>query len=111
GGTPGVFWRHEDPLTSSYRKIDASGNEGGSLADSPANVEYDPLGGAIPTIDLDATAFPVTVQFPKTIPRISSRNTGKMVIGHSIVYSRPLLESAMTAACEPIFLFILVVKM
>ena len=51
GGTPGVFWRHEDPLTSSYRKIDQNGEEGGSLADSPANVEYDPLGGAIPTID------------------------------------------------------------
>ena len=51
GGAPGVFWRHEDSITGSYRKIGQNGEEGGSLADSPANVEYDPLGGAIPTID------------------------------------------------------------
>lgn len=50
-GVGAVYWRHEDLVTGSYRKIDANGNEGGSTSDSPANVEYEPLGGSIPQVD------------------------------------------------------------
>jgi YD repeat-containing protein len=59
--TPGVYWRHEDPLTGSYGKIDAAGNYGGYADDSPVSVEYEPLGGAIPVTDPNYDLIPANL--------------------------------------------------